>query len=319
MKLSPEITKAVRIGAQRRSRSGALIEDYSLSYAGIGLFIGLMLIFGVCALFASGFVVDKNTARIVMKYSTDAEVLFTTHTSGWFAFPLIFAAMIAAFGVTALLIAYSPFAKRAAAQSIMGAETGFGPIGKLTRYFNVSLISKIDETDPEKFLMAYWRRNIMISAKIVAFFLAVSAYVYWLDVNAYKVATERAFIFRPYGTTSEREFTYGDLDRIEAGCRVDYLRGVPTIWLRYELLFKNGNRFDLYSAYTRGSRLAALEKLEFLATGADIPVIHAHQINEKIKLSNSDIETECAKRVIDFYSEPNEKRAFRLLRISERS
>lgn len=318
MKLSPEITKAVRTGAQRRSKSGALIEDYSLGYAGIGLFMGLMLIFGVCALFASGFVIDNNTARIVTKYSTDAEVLFTTHASGWFALPLIFAAMIAAFGVTALIIAYSPFAKRAAAQSIMGAETGFGPIGKLTRYFNVSLISKIDETDPEKFLMAYWRRNIMLSAKIAAFFLVVSAYMYWLDVNAYKVATERAFIFRPYGATSEKEFAYGDLDHIETGCRVDYKRKVPTIWLRYELIFKNGSSFDLYPAYTRGSRLAALERFETIATRANVPIMHRNEVNKKIELSPEQVESGCAKRIIDRYSRSNEARAFRILRVAER-
>lgn len=297
------------------------IADHAIAYGSVFLSIVIMLLFLLLALFFAGFLVEENADRLVARFGADSEILFYTSTGVWFLLPFLVAAVVASICVTSAIISASPLASRAATQSIDAVETAphFQAYGGFARLLHDWLTSGINEPDPNKYLLAYWPRMTVQFAKIATILFLFSVFLFWIDANTYKSATDHGFVVRQYGALSERNLAYIDLDRIEAGCRIGYKRGKPKTWLRYELIFKSGDKFDVYRAQTRGSRLAKLEKMDLLATNTDIPVIHTHQINEKIKLSNSDIETGCAKRVIDFYSEPNEKRAFRLLRFSERS
>ncbi len=317
MDLSQEIWQAILEGSQRRKKNGKIVDDHFLGYVAAFIYIGVMIVFLIAAIVAGGLIIDGNEQRLIQAHANASDILFLHGDSGWFGIPLVFAALIAAFWVTAALVSVTPFAKRAAAQSINLPESAVGVNAILSRAFNDWIISGIEATDPDDFLKGYWRRSMSLSANATILLVAFAAMMFWSDSNTYKIATKDGFSMRSFGSFSTVALGYSDIARIEVGCSQTKGKRRIRTRFRYELYFKDGERMELYSAWTPAGRLNPLEQIDATAAAMGAEIVHVNDLSRNLKTTQSSADAACAARVIDRYKRSNELRAFKLLRLDD--
>lgn len=315
MEVSDAVLQKIKENAQRRRRDGSLSDERRIGYA-IGLFyVAVMMACLGAAIDVFGVLLDLSVQRQFADLSAQEEILFLEKVHGWFGIPIGFAAFAVAYGVTAICAMVSPWAERSAAQTIALAEEAGGSHAALTVAFNRWVAEGVDTSEPDRFLMGYWRRSALLSAKATAYFLAAAMLIYWVEAGVYTAVTTDGVIVKKAPWAVQTQIPFERVERIEAGCRYNKNQGSVTTRFRYALLLPGGGEMNLYKARLDGSRLSALERVDALALEAGVPIVHANRILNKA--DEATVDAACAERVIDWYKRSNEIRAFKLLRLSD--